>query len=72
MKERAEEVTRNRIYDGYQRALASMLHKFFDEKTGSGVSVNEQLGEELHKLVIKNLKEKNSLRDLNTISGQQI
>ena len=72
MKERAEEVTRNRIYDGYQRALTSMLHKFFDEKTGSGVSVNEQLGEELHKLVIKNLKEKNSLRDLNTISGQQI
>ena len=33
-----------------------MVHKFFDEKTESGTSVNEQLAEELHKLIIKNLK----------------
>ena len=33
-----------------------MVYKFFDEKTESGTSVNEQLAEELHKLIIKNLK----------------
>ena len=27
-----------------------MVYKCFDKKTGSGVSVNEQLAEELHKL----------------------
>ena len=44
----------NRGYDGYQRALASMFHKFFEKKIGSraiatseaGVSLNEQLAEE--------------------------
>ena len=29
---------------------------FFDKKKGSGISVNEQLAEELHKSVIKKLK----------------
>ena len=29
-----------------------MVYKFFDKKTGLGVSVNEQLAEELHKPVI--------------------
>ena len=38
---------------GYQRASASMGHKFFDQKTRSGISVNEQPVEELHKPVIK-------------------
>ena len=52
LKDRAYEITRNRNYDGYQRALASMVYRFFDKKTGSGISVNEQLAEELHKLVI--------------------
>ena len=39
-------------YDGYQRALACMVYKFFDKKTG--IRVNEQLAEDLHKLVTKN------------------
>ena len=43
-------------YDGYQRALASMVYKFFDKKTGSRISVNEQLAEELHKPVSKKFK----------------
>ena len=42
------------VDDGYQRALASMFHKFFEKKIGSraiptskaGVSVNEQQAEE--------------------------
>ena len=42
-------------YDGYQRRLASMLHKFLDIKSkGSGVNeTNYQLADELHKPVIK-------------------
>ena len=33
-----------------------MIYKFFDKKLGSGASVNEQLGGELHKQVIKKFK----------------
>ena len=33
-----------------------MVYKFFDKKTGSKISVNEQLAEELHKLVTKKFK----------------
>ena len=48
--------------DGYQRALASMVYKFFDKTPGS----------ELHKPVIKSSKEEKSMQDLKTIYGQQI
>ena len=55
-------MARNRNYDGYHRALASMVYKF--KKTVSGVivtskagaSVNEQLAKELHKPVTKKFK----------------
>ena len=53
LKDRAFEIATNCNYDEYQRAVASMAYKFFDKKTGSGVSVNEQLAEELHKQAIK-------------------
>ena len=33
LKDRAYEIARNCGYDGYQRALASMVNKFFDKKT---------------------------------------
>ena len=33
-----------------------MVHKFFDQKIESGINVNEQLDEELHKPVIKKFK----------------
>ena len=46
-------------YDEYQRELTSMVYKSFDKKTGSGVSVNEQLAEESHNPVIKQLKRRN-------------
>ena len=50
-----------------------MVYTFYDRKTGSGISVNEQLAEELHKpVVIKNSKEGNSMWDSNTLFGQQI
>ena len=72
MKDRAYQIARNGKYDGCQRALVSMVYKFFDKKAGSGVSVNEQIDEELHKPVIKNSKEEKSMQDLKTIFNQQI
>ena len=55
LQNRSYEIDRNRKYDGYQRALASMVNKFFDKKTGLGISVNEK-PEELHKQVLKEFK----------------
>ena len=50
-------------FNGYQRGLASMVYKFFNERTkGSGINLqanslnNEILAEELHKPIIKNFK----------------
>ena len=56
MKDRAYKIARNPKYNECQRALASMIYKGFDKKTGSeviatsktGASVNEELAEELH------------------------
>ena len=58
-------------YDGYQRALASMVYNFFDKKTVSGMSVNEQLAEEYVNQLLETSKEK-SIRDLKTIFGHPI
>ena len=55
-QDRACKITRSLNYDGYQRAIASMVYKFFVKKTGSRISVNEQLAEELNKPAIKKLK----------------
>ena len=41
LNDRSYEIARNCGYDGYQRALASMVYKFFDKKRGLGISVNE-------------------------------
>ena len=43
-------------YNGYQRGLASMVYKLFDKKSsGSGIvnEPNDQLANEIHKLIIK-------------------
>ena len=71
MKGRVNEISRNRKY-GHQRALASMVYKFFHKKTGSGISVNEQLANELHKPVIKKFKGRKVYERLKTLFGQQI
>ena len=47
LKDRAYEIARNPKHDGYPRGLVSMVYKFFDKKTGSGASVNEDLAQEL-------------------------
>ena len=56
MEDRTQEIARNCNFDGYERALASMVYKFFDYNIGSVTSVNEQLAEKLHKPVIKKIK----------------
>ena len=69
LKDKAFRIANDPNYDGYQRGLASMVHKFFDKKSsGSGV-VNEpnyQLENELHKPIIRNFKKRkvySSFRD---------
>ena len=64
LKDKAYEIASNPKYDGYQRGLASMVHKFFDKKTRSemkraertqrvsGIN-NVKLADELHKPVIE-------------------
>ena len=61
MKDRAYEIVRNCKYDGYQRALASMVYNIFDKKsTGSGSNKQSESkcksAEELHEPVTKKLK----------------
>ena len=59
LRDKAFNIAKNPKYDGYQRELASMVYKFFDEKsTGRGIANNEikqnlQLTEELYKPIIR-------------------
>ena len=69
LSDKAFNIAKDPKYDGYQRGLASIVHKFFEEKTArSGVTtlankpsvksilLNEQLAEELYKPIIKKFK----------------
>ena len=63
LKNKALKIATDPRVNGYQRGLASMVYKFFNERTkGSGINnnenllVNSQLAEELHKPIIKNFK----------------
>ena len=58
LKDKAYKTAINLKYDGYQRGLASMLYKLFDMKTGTGMSENEELAQELHKPFIKKCKKR--------------
>ena len=69
LKDKAFKIASNSNYDSYQRGLALMVYKFFNKKSkGSGI-INEpdhQLGNELHKPIIRKLKKINfssSFRD---------
>ena len=57
----AFDIAKNPKYDGYQRDLASMIYRFFDNKTSSGAIKNKimskkELAEELHKPIIKKIE----------------
>ena len=59
LRDKAFNIAKNPKYDGYQGGLSSMVYDFFDKKSNSsGVNMplqsNEQLAEELHKLIITN------------------
>ena len=79
LKNIAYEITKNHGYDGHQRTLASMVYKFFNEKSESGtiatskvgISLNEQLAGELHKPVTKKFKRRKLYSRFKTIFGQQ-
>ena len=63
LRDKAFDIAKNPKYDGHERGLASMVHKFFDKKSkGSGVNIplesNEELLEELHKPIIRNFKKR--------------
>ena len=61
LKDKAFKIASDPNYDGYQRGLASIVHKFFDKKSsGSGI-VNEpnyQLANELRKPIIRKFKKR--------------
>ena len=70
LRDKAFKIASDHKYDGYQRWLASMVSKFFDEKsTGSGIASNKenmQLADELHKPIIRKFKRRkmySSFRD---------
>ena len=73
LRDKAFKIASDQRYDGYQRGLASMVHKFFDKKSqGSGVAnINEniQLADELHKPITKNLKKEKCILHLEIIFG---
>ena len=57
LHDKACNIAKNPKYDGYQHGLASMVYKFFNEKTSGGTVRNEiisnkKLVEELHKPII--------------------
>ena len=59
LRDKAFEIATNPKSDGYQRGLASMFYKFFDQKSkGSGIESmpNQQLANELHKPIIRKFK----------------
>ena len=58
IRDKAFNIAKNPKYGGCQRRLASMVYKFFDEKTSGGTVKNEdisnkELAEELYKPIIR-------------------
>ena len=77
LRDKSYKIAKDPKYCGSQRGLASMVYTFFDKKTtGSGVKSipqNEQLAEDLLKLIIKKkLKKEKYIQPLKIISGLQI
>ena len=56
LKDRAYGIAKNCDYYRYQRALPIKVFTFFNKKTRSGVSANEQLTKELNEPLVKKLK----------------
>ena len=73
LRDKAYDIASNPEYDGYQRALASMVYKFFDKKPmGSGIKKDCSLilADELHKPVIKKFNKRKIYSHLKIIYGE--
>ena len=56
LKNKALKIASDPRKNGFERRLASVTYKFFDKKSkGSGLE-NKELANELHKPIIRNLK----------------
>ena len=56
LRNKALKIATDPQVNGYQRSLAVILYKFFNERT-KGISLNNEiLAEELHKPIIRNVK----------------
>ena len=70
LRAKAFNIAKNPKYDGYQRGLPSMVYTFFDKaSSGSGVANNKikqyiQLADELHKPIIRKVKERKCILHL--------
>ena len=71
LRDKAFKTASNQNYDGYQRGLASMVFKICDKKSkGSGIkSMSNQLADELHKTISRNVFLKKYIYHLKTIFG---
>ena len=63
LRDKPFNIAKNPKYDGYQRGLASMVHKFFDQIASDSDIKNEdiadqQLAEELHKPFTRKFKKR--------------
>ena len=63
LRHKSFNIPKNSKYDGHERGLASMVYTFLDKKTsGSGIKsenmLNNELAEELHKLIIRKFKKR--------------
>ena len=77
LRDKAFNIAKNPKYDRYQRGLAPMVCKFFDNKSKSGgvnipLQFNEQLAKELHKPIIRNFIKKQFIRYLKIRFGEVI
>ena len=51
LRDKVFNIAKNLEFVGYQRGLASMVYKFFDEN-----NLSKELGEELHKQILRKFK----------------
>ena len=56
LKNKAFKIAVDPKVNGYQRSLAAMVYKFFNERTKESGIEKKQLSEELHKPIIRNFK----------------
>ena len=70
MRDKAFNIAKNAIYDGYQGSLAWMVYNFFDKKNrgieNENIS-NKELAEELHKPVVRKFKKRKVHSFLKTV-----